>query len=477
MNDVYKIEGLAKGQSGGLARVRTLRKQLEADGTAVLVLHAGDALYPSVMSKYLEAQPIVDVMNMLDGDPDEFDPGMIITFGNHEFDNKDPNILLARLRESQFEWVSTNTMQCNPECSRRFAGVDDVIVRDIGRTRVGIFGLLYPMKKSYAESTDVIETARRAVTMLESRGADVIIALTHQDMPDDEAMVKAVPGIDLVIGGHDHLFMQQQVDGKWITKADADAKSVIVYDITVPARGPAEATPQRIMLDATIPPDSEVLARVNEWSDKLAGKIGTNDTLGTTTYLLEGIEPAVRGRETALGNLLTDVMREQMGTDIALILGGSIRINDDIPPGPITDFDMEGIFYYTSTTVATRVTGQQLLDLLRNGVSRADAGDGRFLQVSGLRFSYHPMDGKFVVNPEDVEVGGRPLDVNATYSLGLIDYMYTQGSDDGFTLFSDGSRPPKINTEREADLRQIVEKYIRDRGTITTNVEGRINRR
>ena len=83
-------------------------------------------------------------------------------------------------------------MQCNPECSRRFAGVDDVIVRDIGRTRVGIFGLLYPMKKSYAESTDVIETARRAVTMLESRGADVIIALTHQDMPDDEAMVKAL---------------------------------------------------------------------------------------------------------------------------------------------------------------------------------------------------------------------------------------------------------------------------------------------
>jgi 2',3'-cyclic-nucleotide 2'-phosphodiesterase (5'-nucleotidase family) len=477
LNDVYKIEGLARGEVGGLARVRTLRKQLEADGTAVLVLHAGDALYPSVMSKYLEAQPIVDVMNMLDGDPDEFDPGMIVTFGNHEFDNKDPNILLSRLRESQFEWVSTNTRQCNPECSRRFEGVDDVIVRDIGRTRVGIFGLLYPMKKSYVESADVIDTAKRAVTMLESRGADVIIALTHQDMPDDEAMVRAVPGIDFVVGGHDHLFMQQQVDGTWITKGDADAKSVIVYDVTVPVRGPAEVAPRRVMLDTTIQPDAEVLARVNEWSGKLADKIGTNDTLATTTYVLEGVEPAVRGRETALGNLLTDVMREQMGTDVAILNGGSIRINDDIPPGPVTDFDMEGIFYYTNKTVATRVTGQQLLDLLRNGVSRADAGDGRFLQVSGLRFSYQPMDGKFVVNPTDVEVGGRPLDVNATYSLALIDYMYTQGTDDGFMLFSDATRPPKINTEREADLRTIVEQYLRGRGTITTNVEGRITRR
>jgi hypothetical protein len=67
--------------------------------------------------------------------------------------------------------------------------------------------------------------------------------------------------------------------------------------------------------------------------------------------------------------------------------------------------------------------------------------------------------------------------VNATYTVALIDYMYNEGSDDGFTLFSDGSRPPKINTDREADLRTTVEKYIRDRGTITTNVDGRIARR
>jgi 2',3'-cyclic-nucleotide 2'-phosphodiesterase (5'-nucleotidase family) len=477
LNDVYKIEGLARGELGGLARVRTLRKQLEADGSAVLVLHAGDALYPSVMSKYLEAKPMIDVMNLLDGDADAFDPGLIVTFGNHEFDNKDGNVLLERLRESEFQWVATNTVQCNPECSRRFAGVDDLIVRDVGRTRVGIFGLLYPMKKSYAESKDVIDTAKRAVTMLESRGADVIIALTHQDMPDDEAMVRAVPGIDFVIGGHDHLFMQQQVDGTWITKGDADAKSVLVYDITVPRGQRAQATPQRVMLDSAIPPDATVTARVEKWTATLSQKIGTNDTLGTTTYVLEGVEPAVRGRETALGNLLTDVMREQMGTDAALLNGGSIRINDDIPPGPVTDFDIEGIFYYTNTTVAARVTGQQLLDLLRNGVSRADAGDGRFLQVSGLRFSYLPQDGQFVINPGDVEVGGRPLDVNATYSLALIDYMYNEGSDDGFTLFADATRPPKISTEREADLRATVEKYIRDRGTITTNVEGRITRR
>src|SRR5688572_23993605 len=109
INDVYKIEGLEGGQSGGLARLRTLRKHLESDGTPVIVLHAGDTLYPSVMSKFLDARPMVDVLNLLDGDPSAFDPRLVVTFGNHEFDQSDPSILMNRVRESAFEWVATNT--------------------------------------------------------------------------------------------------------------------------------------------------------------------------------------------------------------------------------------------------------------------------------------------------------------------------------------------------------------------------------
>ena len=112
INDVYKIEGLESGNTGGLARVRTLRKHLESDGTPVIVLHGGDALYPSVMSKYLDARPMVDVLNLLDGNPAKEDTHLVVTFGNHEFDNQDPKILLDRLKESQFQWVSTNVSWC-----------------------------------------------------------------------------------------------------------------------------------------------------------------------------------------------------------------------------------------------------------------------------------------------------------------------------------------------------------------------------
>ena len=477
LNDVYKIEGLARGELGGLARVRTLRTQLEADGSAVLLLHAGDALYPSVMSKYLEAKPMIDVMNLLDGDKESFDPGLIVGLGNHELDNRTPDILLARMRDSQFQWLTTNTLYCDPGCTRRFANTAEVIVRDVGRTRIGIFALLYPLQKPYAKSTDVREAAKRAVASLKRQRADVIVAITHQDMPDDVSLAKDVAGIDIVIGGHDHIFMQEQVGNTWITKGDADAKSVVVYDVTVPRSGPVQATPRRVALDASVAKDPTVDARVEEWQQQLARTLKGNDTLATTTHLLEGTEPAVRGRETALGNLLTDAARAQMNTDVAILQGGSIRINDDIPPGAVTDADMEGVFYFTNKLVAFRATGQQLLDLLRNGVSRADAADGRFLQVSGLRFAYTQAGGGYVVNASDVEVNGKPLDLNATYSVATVDYLYLRGIEDGFELFTDANRPPKVHEEREADFRTVVETYLRERGTITTNVEGRITRR
>jgi 2',3'-cyclic-nucleotide 2'-phosphodiesterase (5'-nucleotidase family) len=289
-------------------------------------------------------------------------------------------------------------------------------------------------------------------------------------------LLQTVHGINFVVGGHDHLFMQQRVDWSWIAKADADAKSVIVWDVVAPPGGLPLATPLRVVLDSTMPKDPDVDAAVQKWMAALSEKLGGNDTLGMTKNLLEGVEPAVRGRETALGNLLADVAREQMQTDVAVINGGSIRINDNIPPGPITKYDMEGVFYYTNKLVATTVTGQQLLDMLRNSVSRVDAGDGRFLQVSGMRFTYRPRNGGYMVNAEDVEVGGRSLDVNARYTLGLIDYMYTRGTEDGYTLFGDATRPPKVHTDREADLRTEVEEYIRRVGTVETDIEGRIVR-
>jgi 2',3'-cyclic-nucleotide 2'-phosphodiesterase (5'-nucleotidase family) len=197
LNDVYKIEGLEGGRIGGLARVRTLRKQLESEGRPVLVLHAGDLLFPSVMSKYLRAQPMIRALNLLDGDPAAFDPNLVVVFGNHEFDDRDPGVLLGRIAQSDFAWVSSNTRYRSVASaggipfSDRLANVHDVVVKDVGGSRVGILGLTVDAQPrdyvAYEYSPEQRrEAIARALERLRNDGAAAVVALTHQDLEEDE---------------------------------------------------------------------------------------------------------------------------------------------------------------------------------------------------------------------------------------------------------------------------------------------------
>lgn len=216
-----------------------------------------------------------------------------------------------------------------------------------------------------------------------------------------------------------------------------------------------------------------------------------NQVLGQTRYLLEGVEPAVRGRETALGNFLADVIRERMKTDIAFINGGGIRINDNIPPGPITVYDMEGLFYYDNGLVSFELSGKQLLEVLKNSVSKSHLGDGRFLQVSGLRFKYHAKESNgvysYAIDPVDVEIKPRgtsvftPLDTNKKYRVATIDFIWEKGFSDGYKIFSKGDRkssPLRLDTGTAVSFRKTVEEAISKlpNKTVTNQIEGRILR-
>jgi len=500
INDVYKIEGLENGTVGGLARVRTIRKQLESDGTPVLLMHAGDALFPSVMSKYLAAQPILRVMNVLDGDAAAFDPMMVVTLGNHELENPDALYTLGRLAQSDFRWVASNVYYCHGgNCDQTFARrvptMHDTLVIQTGGVRVGIFGLTVDsgtadyFRIDYTDQNARFAAARKAIDALKKKGARVIIGLTHQDFDEDVVLAQQFPEITLIVGGHDHLYGQRKVGSTLITKADADAKSVIVWDVRVPKKGTPAVTAERMMVDTTVANDPMVSQEVAKWQAALVKKLGPNDEIGQTKNLLEGLEPAVRGRETALGNFLADVARDWMEADIGLMNGGGIRINDNIPPGPVRKYDMEGIFYYGNLLVDFNLTGAQLLEMLRSSVSRVDVGDGRFLQVSGIRFTYHA-GGKIDAGDVQVRRRGendfRPLDLAATYHVGTIQYIYDRGAEDGYPLF-DPKNPDKPKLLRDLNAKDYAAKYdyraateqtiraLPDK-TITSAIEGRIVR-
>ena len=127
---------------------------------------------------------------------------------------------------------------------------------------------------------------------------------------------------------------------------------------------------------------------------------------------------------------------------------------------------------FGNVTVLLELKGSDLLEALENGVSRVEERQGRFPQVSGVRFTYDPMRAA-MHRITEVTVNGQPLDPNRMYKVATIDFMQEGG--DGFTSLARGR--VLIDKMAGAMTASQVIAYIAERRTIDPAVEGRIVRR
>jgi 2',3'-cyclic-nucleotide 2'-phosphodiesterase (5'-nucleotidase family) len=85
-------------------------------------------------------------------------------------------------------------------------------------------------------------------------------------------------------------------------------------------------------------------------------------------------------------------MRSGTGADVALLNTGTLRLDNAIRPGPITNHQLEAVFPFADQTrvVTFPLSGAGVRRLLEHGVSRGVLGSGGFLQVSGVSFTFDP---------------------------------------------------------------------------------------
>ncbi len=429
VNDVYRIEGLTASETGGLARLRALRAQLEIDHPDLIVLHAGDFLAPSLMSRRYEGRQMVDVMNRLDGDPEAFDPRLVATFGNHEFDF-DADALRARLLESRFWWLGSDL-----ELDERVLGgvpIDSLgsgsgiplrgeLIVESGGVSIGIFSLTlvdkevdylrFPESEAVAPPT-VFGTkegqalklrrqhraAREATRRLRSGGAEVVVALTHLPMAQDSALLahlRPPGGPDLVIGGHDHDRRQVTVDGRPILKADSDARSATWVRLTKD-RPSGRLRIEHELIELNRTPDPVLTGHIEDWIVRhgraFCGPHGLEpdclfDTLAVTGGEWRGEELAIRAGETGLGNWIADQMlaearREGFDADVAIVNSGGLRLNQDLPAGSaIERRHLEELIEYRTQMRVLTLPVRTLAEAFEHS-ARCD-GTGAWLQFGG----------------------------------------------------------------------------------------------
>ncbi|HEX7181819.1 MAG TPA: bifunctional UDP-sugar hydrolase/5'-nucleotidase [Thermoanaerobaculia bacterium] len=482
VNDVYRIEGVDGGTAGGIARLRTLREELERRHPDLLLLHAGDFLFPSFQSRMFNGEQMIDVLNLADGAAAGFDERMFAVFGNHEFEKdkkKDAPMLDQRIEESQFCWLGGNVTFAAGEDGQPMVAADNLarsFLVESGGIRIGIFGVTVDSKKpEYVTAiADPIATARELTADLRSRGAEVVVALTHLNAKDDRRLLEELGGAgpDLIIGGHDHEHMAVDAGGRWVLKADADARTATVATLTLSPAGRLTVRHELRELEGdSLRPDPQVQARVEEWLDKheklFCEKAGDQpgcleQVLGHSQVRLDAEENKIRGSETNLGDWVADRMLAafaECGAQAAFTNSGSLRLNQDLPPGEITRRHVEELFAYPAPLHLLRIDGSTLQKAVDHTVQYWP-GSGSWLQVAGMAYT-HDQDAKAARNLTLLASGGgRPVDPAESILVVTNDYLVNPqaGDQDGYTML----QPSQIVKDCAADGKDLKDLVIQD---------------
>jgi len=260
---------------------------------------------------------------------------------------------------------------------------------------------------------------------------------------------------------------------RFIVKADRNAQSAQL--ITLEKRDGTWIRSHRLIeLDATIPADPTAQALVERWQDSLVKRLGPAQIIATTPTPIDVSNTPLRSRETPYGNLATDAMRAGTGAQVAGMIGGSMRYDDEIPAGPISNLQIESIYLFPDETrIATfPITGARLREILEHSISRGGAQFAGYLQLSGVRFQWDSTRaaGSRIVG-DLLRDDGSVIAPAETVKFSINAYTACEGGD-GYSI----PESAEACKARESGPRaaQLIIDYLRAMKTVTLPAIGRV---
>ena len=445
---------------GGYARLATLiaqRKDARKDRGPVLVLDAGDySMGTAFAAASRETGGELQLMAQMGYDA--------TTFGNHEFDlgpdGLGKAIGVAAKTGRVPALVASNTVFSanDPALADLQQLAKDGIIRrhlviERGGIRFGVFGVLGKEAIIYtspgtASFTDAIETAKEMVRLLrETEKVDVVIALSHGGVEkgpdgryssgDDIRLPEAVPGIDIVIGGHSHTELNEPiiVRGRTpVVQTGLEGKNLGELVISVEGGKLSVESYQLYAIDDSISGDRGVSAKIDELKKSVTAAvfasrgysvdqplaIAPRDLPNTFTDIAAG---------TPLANLVTDAIRAATKADIGFTANGMMRASlKRGKSGVLTVYDVfavaplgAGVVDRTagSALVTGWFTGLELKSILEFFLVDNAAHPGEYFpRTSGMRVRYDKSRPTFdvvtAIELGDLERGYRAIDISGS---------------------------------------------------------------
>lgn len=464
---------------GGSARAAWLFDEAERRNPNTLIIDGGDSPYNTDLANISLGKSSVDVMNAQGYDA--------TVLGNHDFDYSFDN-LLSLADRAEYAMLSANTYWKDGTYPEQF---EPYIVKEVGGVKVAIVGLTDDGSKAtthYANTQDIDfhdqwEVGQEVVAQADAE-ADVVIMLSHLHGGNNTVPTR-IDGIDMEIGGGNDIFGRPlNIEGTVVVNPGGVGTCVNQTNLNLKDGEVLGYTFNQIILSSDVPEDAEVKAIIEDYQADLDAQMEV--VIGQCASDIAWSSPLVRTQESPLGNLAADALRDYCDADIAIQNGGGIRAG--LTAGDVTVGDVFAMLPFDNKVTLVEVTGQTVWDALENGVDGYPTTNGKFPQVSGIKYTF---DGSKPAGERIVSVtleDGTPLDLDAWYTLACNDFMC--GGGDGYTMLNvfnpdDGN---EHNSETAAqDLpgcklvyrtndyyRTVVSEYIKAQGSIAPALDGRI---
>ena len=427
---------------GGMARRRVAIQSARADTDYYwMVLDGGDVFQGTPISNLLTGFLDIECMNQMGYDA--------MCLGNHEFDFG-YDLIRGRLPDANFPMLS-----CNVVDKERGVPVSEPFhIFRRGDYRIGVIGLTTetllsetnPRIADYVDVYDPVPIVKSLATYMRSIGVDIVIAVGHQGHGRDIEMARAVPELDVIVGGHTHTKLDEpeRVGDVLITQSWEWGKQIGVLKMTFERDSDDERfrlagyDNEYVQMSPDKPEDDGMKAFIRDYDRRFAKEMNRVVCESLQDFPVSEI----RIKENALANMIADSMRQATEADVAYFNGGNFRAG--LNEGPVTFGDLYGVLPYDNFLMKVPMPGWKLIEILEH--AGLQYGDGGFPQVSGLRLRYEDMvlvSAQVLQDEEFVEI-----DPDREYLFLTTDFMAIGG--DGFPMDEDPYGPGYTGLEQRS---------------------------
>ena len=456
MHGDFLAEDMDNKLVGGVAMLSGYISKVREEEPNTLYCIAGDMFRGSVIDSEYQGISTIEIMNMLAPD--------VVTLGNHETDYGVAHLLFLE-KCAKFPIINAN-LHIKTNNARLF---NPFLIKEIDGMKILFIGILTEeviaqtkndgVIGAFVDISEAAEEIGRICNAYNAIDIDFTVLLTHIGFEEDKKLAAALDpawGVDVIIGGHSHTFIDEpaKVNDILIVQAGTGTDQIGRFDIVVDTDNNCVAGYQWQCVPInkdTCPVDEDLENLIVKYKSQTDEKYGR-----MITRFKRKLTHPERTRETALGGLFADALRNSLGLDIMLLGSGSVRCEE---LGPIVLLqDLTEAFPYDDAVYMIKVTGAQLRKMLLYMV-RDEVWEGvhcEFYQFSdGLHAVYSKEAHEFI----EFDYEGLPIKDEHVFKVGLQQFHFNN-LEDVFNIpmaeIEANGKPRIVSTS----CRQVIEEYL-----------------